>query len=569
MPSLPEAIITLLATFAYCFTRPSWKHAQVLLVGAILCNGKRTVTSCLTAMGLANEPHYDRYHSFLSKSVFNEFQLVKILLGLLLTLLPSGFPILIAMDETIERRKGPKINAKGCYRDAARSTHNLVVHCFGLKWQCAAILIRLPWNNRYWALPFMTVLCKPNKCTDINKGYKVINMNDKNHRLDDNIGYYEGYLYYDKNGINTPFPDSINQKLLKNTTDKSPSKLLKIIKRNISKLGKKNMELFTLLCGQHKLRHRTSIDYAIIMMKKISGILKKPWILLGDGGFSCVRLALACNINHVTLISRLRLSAALYNLAPISPPGKKGRKPFKGSRVIALKELIKTSKDWQDHNISWYGNTTKKLQLLTGTNLWCTRGYRPILIRYVLVQDPATNKVQAFFSTDINLSAVAIVEYFIMRWNIETTFEEVRAHLGVETQRQWSDKAINRTTPLLMGIFSLVCIIAHKLSHNIINNINSFAISTAWYKKNGQATFSDVMLYVKQAILGVNLMQSINNTANTVNNATNELNVVNNNDNLGKKLNDCINSCLRNSIINDDYVQIPRNYFDKIVNLRC
>jgi hypothetical protein len=535
-------------------------------------------------MGLANDPHYDRYHSFLSKSVFNELRLVRIILGLLLSLLPSGSPILIAMDETIERRKGAKITAKGCYRDACRSTRTLVIHCFGLKWQCAAILIKLPWSKRYWALPFMTVLCKPNKCTDLEFGYKVINMESIKHILGGNIGYYKGQMYYcNSKNVNTPFPDDLNQKLVKDTADKSLNKILKIIKRNIDKLAKKNTALFTELSGQRKIRHKTSIDCAAIMMKKISHILKRNWVMLGDGGFSCIKLALACSESNVTLISRFRLNAALYNPV-ITTDVKKGRKPLKGIKAPLLRDLVKADKDWEDHDVSWYGNTIKKLQLLTGTNLWYVPGHKPILIRYVVVRDPVTNNVQSFFSTDINLSAVKIVEYFILRWNIETTFEEVRAHLGVETQRQWSDKAINRTTPILMGIFSLVCIIAYKMSYDSISNISIVPIiSTAWYKKNNQATFSDIILYVKQAILGASCAKDINtaqsititddkvvkNIDNNAHNADSELNIVNNTDNLSKKLTDCINSCISNSIINNDYVQIPRKYFDKMINLRC
>lgn len=528
MPFLPEAIISLLAAFEACFTKPSWQYAQTLLIGAILCTGKRTVTSCLRVMGLSNEPHYDRYHSFLSKSKFSEFQLVKILLGLLIVMLPHNCPILIAMDETIERRKGSKIKAKGCYRDACRSTHNLVIRCFGLKWQCAALLIKLPWNDRTWALPFMTVLCHPKKYADPVIGYKVISMSSENYKLNDNIGYYNGNMYYvNAEGINIQFTEKLNQQLIKNTSEyRSSAKRNKCIKKNIDNLGNKNMKLFTLLCGQHKLKHRTSVDYAILMMKKISLTLKRPWVFLGDGGFTSIKLGLACASNNVTLISRLKLNAALYEPAPAQIDGKRGRKRLKGDKAPSLHELIKNDNlVWQEQEIDWYKDTRKKVRLSTGTNLWYTTRYKPLSIRWVVVQDIESGKCQAFFSTDVTLSAAIIVEYFVLRWNIETTFEEVRSHLGVETQRQWSDTAIHRTTPMLMGLFSLTCIIAYKLTKGTLLP----AISTAWYKKSDQATFSDVITYVKQAI------------------------------SRKKQLNACI--------INDDFVQIPRKDFDEIINL--
>ena len=115
----------------------------------------------------------------------------------------------------------------------------------------------------------------------------------------------------------------------------------------------------------------------------------------------------------------------------------------------------------------------------------------------MLVQDIITGNVESFFSTDIMIEASQIVEYFVLRWNIETTFEEVRAHLGVETQRQWSDNAINRTTPVLMGLFSLVTLMAHKLSNGALIP----TLITAWYDKNGQATFADVLHYVRGSVL--------------------------------------------------------------------
>lgn len=528
MPFLPTIIIALLSTFESCFTKPTWEHARTILIGAILCPTKRTVTACLRVIGLSHEKKFDKYHRVLSHASFDAFSLVKILLGLLIIMIPSGSPIIIAMDETLERRKGSKIKGKGCYRDACRSTHSLVIKCFGLKWQCATLLVKLPWNTRTWALPFMTVLCHPKKYADSIIGYKVKLMSSVNTLLLGHIGYYHGEIYYaNVDGVNTQFPEQLSNQLIKYINDSNAtSKILKRIKRNIDNLGNKNMKLFTALCGQHRLKHRTSIDYAMIMMKKINSVLKKKWIFVGDGGFSCVKLGLACKRNNVTLISRLLLNAALYEELPIQPEIKKGRKRSKGKKVQSLREFSKnTDLVWNTCEINWYHGVAKKIELVTGVNLWYTPKFKPLLIRWVLVRDIDSGKVQAFFSTDTTLSATTIIEYFVLRWNIEVTFEEVRAHLGVETQRQWSDNAINRSTPMLMGIFSLVCIMAYRLT----DGKTIPAISTAWYKKSDEATFSDVLVYVKQAITRK------------------------------KQLN--------NAIITDDFVQISRKDFDEIVGL--
>ena len=444
MPFLPVVILSLLANFADAFTKPTWKNAQTLLIGAIICNGKRTVSSALRAMGLAREKRFERYHRVLSKAKWREFTLAKVLLGLLIALLPKNVPILIAMDETIERRSGKKITTKGCYRDACRSSHSLVVKCFGLKWLCATLIIRLPWSNRPWALPFMTVLC-PSKKHDMQKG----------------------------------------------------------------------------------LRHKSSIDRAMQMVYIISRLLKRSWIFVGDGGFACIKLGHTCVKSGVTLVSRLRLDASLFEELPVSPERRRGRKSVKGPKAPSLKQRTKDgSLQWQGARIVWYGSVLKAVQLATGVNLWYKPGENPLQIRWVLVMDPVTNRVEAFFSTDINMSIVSIVETFVLRWNIEVTFEEVRAHLGLETQRQWADKAIRRTTPVLMGLFSLVCLIAeaqNKLKNDLIQTTTA-----AWYDKEGLATFGDVLVYVKRLIIQE------------------------------KYLND--------SAINDDFVQIPRQKWEVLIN---
>ena len=170
MPFLPEVILSLFANFTHVFTVPTWKYAKTLLIGAILCNGKRTVSAALRAVGLSQEKRFERYR-VLSKAKWSAFSLSRILLGLLVELIPANVPLLIAVDETIERRSGKNITAKGCYRDACRSSHSLVIKCFGLKWLCAALIVKLQWSNRYWALPFMTVLCTSKKY-DEQKGLK-------------------------------------------------------------------------------------------------------------------------------------------------------------------------------------------------------------------------------------------------------------------------------------------------------------------------------------------------------------------------------------------------------------
>jgi hypothetical protein len=417
MIPLPEVIIAILTPLAPLFTRPVWSHAQVLLIGAMLCRGPCTVAAVLRVMGLGAEKRFGKYHRVLSRARWSGLQGAKMLLGLLVRVLPPDWPVWVGVDETLERRQGHKIKAKGRYRDAVRSTQKVVVKCYGLKWVSMMLLVPLPWSSRVWALPFLTVL--------------------------------------------------------------APSK------RANEAAGR---------------RHKTTIDWVVQMMKGVSRWLSsRPWVLLGDGAYACVRLARTCAgvAGPVTLISRLRLDARLYDFPPLAAAPRRGPKPRKGRRLRALWQRIdEAQRRGKDVELKWYGGQTKRVRLLSDSCLWYTPGERPVPIRWVLVVDPENlAHAEAFFSTDLDLQPEQIVEGFVWRWNVEVTFEECRRHLGIETQRQWSDLAIARTTPVLLGLFSLVCLIAHHLRAGM----NLMPVRTAWYLKP-QATFSDVLALVRRAI---------------------------------------------------------------------
>jgi DDE superfamily endonuclease len=162
MPPLPEGILLGLAPFAPLFSQRLWGHAQVLLLGAILTPGARTVTSALRVMGLAAERRFTNDHRVLNRASWSARQGSRILLGLLITLfVPPGATIVLGADDTVERRSGRKIKVKGCYRDAVRSSHTHVIRCFGLTWVSMMLLVPVPWSRRLWALPFLTALCWP------------------------------------------------------------------------------------------------------------------------------------------------------------------------------------------------------------------------------------------------------------------------------------------------------------------------------------------------------------------------------------------------------------------------
>ena len=326
-------------------------------------------------------------------------------------LVPPGAPIVLGADDTVERRGGRQIAAKGCYRDAVRSTKKHVIRCFGLKWVVMMLLVPVPWARRVWALPFLTALCRPAEQ------------------------------------------------------------------------------------GQTR-RHKTSVDWLRQMMRQVRRWLPgRPLVLVVDGGFAAVSLALACVKSRVAMVSRLRWDAALYHRPAPHPPGKRGPKPLKGKRQRRLQAWAeRADTPWETVEVDWYGGRRKKLWVFSHTALWHTRGLPPVDIRFVLVGDPEGKlRMEAFFCTDLQATPVQILEWVVMRWSVEVTFEEGRAQLGLETQRQWSDPAIARTTPVLLGLFSLVTLLALQLSHT-----GQIPVPvTAWYHK-AEPTFSDCLGLVRQ-----------------------------------------------------------------------
>ena len=159
MLTLPDAILPVLHPFATLFRNPTWLKAQILLVGAILAPGQRTVAAALRVMGLSDDRSYARYHQVLNRAVWSPRQAARILLLLLLQHLDQGDgPLIFGIDETLERRRGPKIKSLGIYRDAVRSSRSQVVKASGLRWISLMWLGQVPWAGRYWALPFLTVL---------------------------------------------------------------------------------------------------------------------------------------------------------------------------------------------------------------------------------------------------------------------------------------------------------------------------------------------------------------------------------------------------------------------------
>jgi hypothetical protein len=386
----------------------------VLVAGALLAPGRRTVAAALRVMGLGEAAGSAAYHRVLSHGRWCSRAVAHRLLLLLVAALAPDGPVAVGLDDTIERRWGARITARGIYRDPVRSSHGHFVKASGLRWLCVMLLAPVPWAGCVWGLPFLAVL--------------------------------------------------------------APS------------------ERFAAEQGR---RHKKRTDWGRQALPQVARWLPgRRLVAVADSGFSAIAL-LRDLAPHLAVVTRLRLGACLCQPPPPRRPKRRGRPPAKGARLPSLADRLRDRRTpWRRVVVDgWYGRTTRRLDIASGTALWHHPGMR-VAIRRVLVRDPSGEKEpQAFLCTDQHAEPADILRWFVRRWRTETTLEEARRHPGMETQRQWSDLAILRTTPALLGPFSLVALWASQLAAER----GPAAECVGWYPKP-LPTFSDALALVRREL---------------------------------------------------------------------
>jgi len=399
-----------------------------------LSPAQRTVAAAVRGMGHSEEKHFINYHRVLARAVWSSRQASQILLLQLIAVFATSGVIVFGLDDTLERRRGKQIAAKGIYRDSVRSSHGHFVKASGLRWLSLMVLVEIPWVQRVWALPFFTVLAASQR---------------------------------------------YNQ--------------------------------------QQGHRHKCLTDWARQMLKQVRRWLPhRQLVVVADSSFAALELlfALSGMKSPVHIVTRLRLDAALYEPAPPRQPRQMGRPRLKGKRLPTLATILNEPPTrWQRVVLAgWYGGKPTEVELTSATAIWYHTGLPPVPIRLVLVRDPQGKfESQAFLCTDLAVSPQQILLWFRQRWQVEVTFEEVRAHLGVETQRQWSDLAILRTTPTLLALFSIVVLWTHQLRKH-----EQFCLrSTAWYQKR-LPTFVDALAYVRQMLWDTRLFDTSNSSSEMI-----------------------------------------------------
>ena len=247
-------------------------------------------------------------------------------------------------------------------------------------------------------------------------------------------------------------------------------------------------------------RHKTVGMWAHQMISLVRRWLPGRSIkLMGDTAYSILELGLQANEQQVTLVTTGRLDAVLHEPPPERTQHTIGRPRVVGKRLPALEQVLQDpDTHWRKLTLDWYGEGERSLEICTGTALWYRYGSAPLPIRWVLTRDPSGKRPpKAIFSTDPAQTAEEIIKDFMKRWSLEVTFEESRAHLGIETQRQWSDRAIERSTPLLFSLYSLVTLFGQALHPDGQIPVTQ----AAWYRKP-TATFRDVLAVVRRHLWG-------------------------------------------------------------------
>lgn len=400
--------------FSPAFTAPTWQHVLVLILGSILSPGRRTVAAALRVTGLDQDPHFTNYHRVLNRNRWSSRWVARCLFRLLVNAFVPDGPVIIGLDDTLERRWGAKIGARGIYRDPIRSSHGHFVKASGLRWLSVMLLPDIPWAGRVWGLPFLTALAPSERYAS------------ERHR-----------------------------------------------------------------------RHKKLTDWGRQMLLQAARWLPgRRIVAVADSGYAAIDLLNAVR-RHVCMITRLRLDARLFDPPPRRRPGTVGRPRVIGQRQATLAErLVDPKTRWRRLQVTgWYGRGERLVEIVSGTALWHHPG-RLVPIRYVLVRDVAGElRTQAFLCTDRDEDPINILRWFVRRWSIEVTFAEVRRHLGVETQRQWSDPAIARTTPALLGLFSLIALWARDL----YARTTPAPRAASWYPKP-LPTFSDALAVVRREL---------------------------------------------------------------------
>ena len=379
MSTIAAQALPVLALFAPACNPPTFLRLQLLAVAAVLTTGRRTVSNLLRTLGHLAQGAPSSYHRVLSEARWSGLRLAALLTRFLLRRCwPTG-TVTLAGDDTVTEHPGRKVYGKARHRDPVRSSHSYTAWRWGHKWVVLAVLVRLPFAPRPWALPVL-------------------------------VGLYRSQTDNRKRG----------------RPHRTPAQLMQLLLR---------------------LLLRWSPD--------------RSFRFAGDGGYGSHDMAdfARRTQGRLHLVSKFHPRANLYEPPP-PVTGKKpnGRPRKKGAKLPSPQQVVAESARTR-HDVAWYGGGRRDVEAVSGVGHWYKGGVGLVWVRWAFVHDNSgTHRDEYFYTTDPTLTPVEVIEHYAQRWNIETTFAEMRSYLGLETTRGRCAKTVLRAEPSLFGLYSVVAL---------------------------------------------------------------------------------------------------------------
>jgi hypothetical protein len=454
---IPDFAQPVLSLFAPVFCEPTYQRFLLLTVAAILTTGRRTVSNLLRTVAPLAQGDPSSYHRVLSRRRWSTLQLARILARFLLEhYVPAG-PVALAGDDTVDEHRGATVHGKGCHRDPVRSTHSYTAYRWGHKWVVLAILVKFPFAARPWALPVLVALYRnPEKAPAAKATTKA-----------------RGRQAKDQAKVRAK--ERARRKAAAAAAAKAKAK-----------------------AGRAARRHKTPSE----LMRQLLAVLihwfpDRQFVFAGDGGYGTHALARFARRHrrHLVLVSLFYADAALYDPPPPVVGKKNGRPRKKGDRRPTPAAVVAAAEQRTELEVSWYGGGRRSVEVVSGTGHWHQSGAGLVELVWVFVHDrTGTHRDSYLFSTDPAMSVPWVIETYTGRWSIETTFEEMRAYLGLETTRGRTRGTVLRAAPCLFGLFSVVAVLYAALPAEATRE------RAVNYPGKAGVTFSDAIAAVRRQL---------------------------------------------------------------------
>jgi hypothetical protein len=449
---IPSFARPVLDPFAPVFFQPTYQRFLVLVIAAILTTGRRTVSNLLRTVRGLDPGHPSSYHRVFSTRRWSSFQLARLLTRFILDhWVPEG-PVFLAGDDTVAEHRGAKVHGKACHRDPVRSTHSFTAYRWGHKWVVLAILVPFPFATRPWALPVLVAL-------------------------------YRGAA------------KAKAKRQKPKRKDKTKAEARRRARRQAEAAAP---------------RHKTPSE----LLRQLLAVLihwfpDRQFVVAGDGGYGTHALARFAHRHqrHLSLVSLFYPKANLYDPPPAHAGKRNGRPPKKGAKRPTPEAVVAQATEPAVLDVSWYGGGRRAVAVVSGTGHWHKSGAGLVPVLWVFVRDrTGTHRDSYLFSTDLSLTAQQVIETDTGRWSIETTFAELRAYLGLETTRGWTERTVLRAAPCLFGLFSVVALLYSGLP------AETAAPGAVRYRGKTEVTFSDAITAVRRQLWLEGVFQSHGHT---------------------------------------------------------